>query len=333
MKLRAGIIGLGVGEAHIKGYQSHPDCEVAALCDFNDKKYRIFQKKYPSMMVCKDADDILKNPGIDVVSIASYDNYHYAQVAKAIRNRKHVFVEKPLCLHKKEALAIRALLKKNPVLKISSNLILRQCPRFRWLRDKIKKGGMGKIFHVEGNYNYGRLEKITQGWRGKIDFYSVVLGGGVHIVDLLLWLTGDRVVSVGAFGNRLASENTPFRYDDSVTAILNFKSGMTGKVSVHFGCMRPHFHDLAVYGTKATFINEPKHGLFYRSRDPKVAADKIDKPYPGVHKGDLICNFVKSIVDGSPAEVSREDIFKSMSVCFAIEKSVKEKRLVSVEYI
>ncbi len=35
--LRAGIIGLGVSEGHIAGYQSHPACEVVALCDFSDE--------------------------------------------------------------------------------------------------------------------------------------------------------------------------------------------------------------------------------------------------------------------------------------------------------
>ena len=38
MKIKAGIIGLGVGEQHIKGYNSHKDCEVIAICDFDKNK-------------------------------------------------------------------------------------------------------------------------------------------------------------------------------------------------------------------------------------------------------------------------------------------------------
>jgi len=333
MKLKIGIIGLGVGEAHIKGYQSHPDCEVVALCDFSDEKCSIAKKRYRGMTVTKNADDILRDPVIDVVSIASYDNYHYEQIVKAINNRKHIFIEKPLCLYEKEAKHISVLLKKYSGLKMSSNLILRKCPRFRWLKEKIKRGGMGKIFHLEGDYNFGRLAKLTQGWRGAIKFYSMVYGGGVHLVDLLLWLTQDRVVEVAAYGNNITTKGTQFHYNDSVTAILKFKSGMTGKISVHGGCVRPHFHGLSVYGTKATFVNDLTYGLLYTSADSKLKAKKLYESYPGVEKGDLIYNFVDSIVNNAQPEISAKDVFASMSVCFAIEKAVSSNCRVKVQYI
>ena len=203
--LKIAVIGLGVGQQHIAGYQSHSHCKVVALCDFSDEKLSIARKKYTNCKFVNQADDILDDPEIDVVSIASYDNYHYEQIVKAIDNNKHVFVEKPLCLYEEQARHIRALLKAKPELKLSSNLILRMSPRFRYLRKMIEDGSFGSLFYVEGDYNYGRLNKIIQGWRGKIDFYSVVYGGGVHIVDLLLWLTNDLVVEVDAYGNNISS--------------------------------------------------------------------------------------------------------------------------------
>ena len=145
------------------------------------------------------------------------------------------------------------------------------------------------------------------------------------MVDLLLWLTGEKVTEVAAYGNNIASQGTGFRYNDSVTSILKFKSGMTGKVSVHYGCMRPHFHHVAVYGTKATFINTERHGLWYKSQDPSVEPVKVVERYPGVQKGDLVWSFVDSMLNGSKAEVSKDDIFETMSVCFAIEKAVQSK--------
>ena len=47
----------------------------------------------------------------------------------------------------------------------------------------------GKIYLIEANYNYGRLEKIVKGWRGKIYNYSVTHGGGIHLIDLIIQLT------------------------------------------------------------------------------------------------------------------------------------------------
>ena len=51
-------------------------------------------------------------------------------------------------------------------------------------------GDLGRVYYMEADYNYGRIHKIVDGWRGAIDYYSVFLGGAVHMVDLLLWLTG-----------------------------------------------------------------------------------------------------------------------------------------------
>ena len=132
-RLSAGIIGLGVGEKHIEGYHSHPQCKVKALCDFSGEKLAMAREKYPQLELTEHADEILEDPEINVVSIASYDNYHYDQIIKAIEHNKHVFVEKPVCLHEHELVHIRALLKEKPHLKLSSNLILRMSPRFRAL--------------------------------------------------------------------------------------------------------------------------------------------------------------------------------------------------------
>ncbi|MCK4826085.1 hypothetical protein KA005_60620, partial [bacterium] len=65
----------------------------------------------------------------------------------------------------------------------------------------------------------------------------------------------------------------------------------------------------------------------------KMPADRIKTEYPGTHKGDLIYNFVDSIVNNAVAEVTKEDIFKTMSVCFATEKAVNRSCSVKINYI
>ena len=54
------------------------------------------------------------------------------------------------------------------------------------MRELIAAGELGELFHLEGDYDYGRRHKLTDGWRGRIPYYSVVLGGAIHMVDLLL---------------------------------------------------------------------------------------------------------------------------------------------------
>lgn len=332
-KLKVAVIGLGVGEQHIVGYQSHPDCEVVALCDIDDEKRTMARGKYPNLKVVAHADEVLSDPSIDVVSIATYDDAHYAQIIKAIEHDKHVFVEKPLCLYEDQAREIRMRLRANPKLRMSSNLILRRSPRFQLLKKMKDEGALGELFYVEGDYNYGRLYKITEGWRGKLDFYSVVHGGGVHMVDLLMWIAGESIVEVSAYGNQIASRGSQFKYSDMAVSILKFESGLVGKMAVSFGCVFPHFHAVALYGTKATFINGRQEGLFYTSHDPAVAPEKIIAPYTGMRKGDLIPSFVDAILGRGKAQVSEDDAFATMSVCFAIEKAHTQGGCVKVEYI
>jgi predicted dehydrogenase len=330
-KLKVGVIGLGVGEQHVLSYQSHPDCEVVALCDFSKEKRAEIQKKFPQIKLFENADALLEDPEIGVVSIASYDNAHADQILRALKNKKHVFVEKPVCLSEGEARRIRRELTKNPDLKLSSNLILRRSPRFQRLKRQISSGELGKIYYAEGDYLYGRLHKITDGWRGKIGYYSVTYGGGIHIIDLLLWLTGDEVIEVAAYGNQIPSKGSQFKYNDMVVCILKFKSGIIGKMSVNFGCIHPHYHALSVFGTKGTFQNGPDKALLYKQRE--APAQKVSEAYPGVKKGALIPGFVNLILKGTPAEVSTDDVFKSMSVCFAIEKAMQQGRPVKVKYL
>ncbi len=228
-RLKVGIIGLGVGERHIAGYREHPDCEVVALCDFDEGKRREVAARHPGIAMKASADEVLDDPAIDVVSIATYDNWHFEQAARAIRNGKHVFVEKPVCLHEEEARQLRELLNQHPEVVLSSNLVLRMSPRFASLKAMIEAGELGDLYYAEADYNYGRLHKLTDGWRGKLDYYSVVHGGAVHMVDLLLWLTGDRIVEVQAYGNRICSRDSAFRFDDMVVACVRFERGMIGK--------------------------------------------------------------------------------------------------------
>ncbi|RPH73260.1 gfo/Idh/MocA family oxidoreductase, partial [bacterium] len=231
MKLiNAGIIGLGVGERHVAALHAHPACRVVALCDWNKEKLRSVGLSYPNVRLTESADNLLSADDIDIVSIASWDDYHATQIVQAIRSGKHVFAEKPLCMNIAELQAIREELCAHPNVKLGCNLILRRCPRFVELRRRIRAGEMGRIFSLEADYDYGRMHKIVDGWRGRIDNYSVFLGGGVHMVDLILWLVGKRVTEVVAWGNRIATEGTSFRYEDYVVAMLRFEDGTLGKV-------------------------------------------------------------------------------------------------------
>ena len=137
------------------------------------------------------------------------------------------------------------------------------------------------------------------------------------MIDLLLWLTGRRPVETVAMGTNIASQGTGFEFNDTVTALLRFDDGIIAKISANFPCVYPHFHDVAVFGTEATWRNAPDVALFYQSRDPQTSPQLLNEPYPGSHKGDLIPSFVSAVLDGGRSEIERSDVLDSMAVSLA----------------
>jgi predicted dehydrogenase len=334
-KLNIGIIGLGVGEKHVLAFKEHPTCEVVSLCDFADEKLSNSLGYCRDVKITNQADVILDDPAIDIVSIASYDNYHFEQVVRAIRNGKHVFVEKPLCLNVQEATVIRRLLSEKPGIRLSSNLNLRTCPRFLCLKDTVLSGAMGRIFYLEGDYLWGRIHKLLNGWRKNMDFYSIVYGAAVHMIDLLMWLTETKPVEVQGYGSRLATRGSGFRFNDFASILMKFENGMVAKVSANGGCVHPHFHRVTVFGTKKSFVHDFSDGKWFESCDPKDACKKIVDEYPAAErKGEVITSFVDSIIDEKLYPiVSNDDVFATMSVCFAAEKAIQTGKAIQVEYI
>jgi len=332
-KLNVGVIGLGVGAKHAQTLYLNKKVSLVSLCDFDNKKINLYKKKFKNCTFTRNSDDIFKNPNIDIVSIASYDNFHAKHILQAIKYNKHFFVEKPFCLNINELNKISSNLKKKKQITFSSNLVLRNNPVFADLKKKIKKKIIGDIYYCEGDYNYGRINKILHGWRGQIPFYSVVLGGAIHLIDLIIWLSNKKVRSVIADGNKISTKNTKFKNYDLVSALLKFEDGMIGKVSSNFASVTPHHHILSFYGTKSTFFYNNKVTKFYKSRDD-LNLKKVNSNFLNKQKSEILNSFVDSVYYQKDLKIVREqEIINLMSVCFAIEKSLKTKKREKVKYI
>lgn len=326
--LGAGVIGLGVGERHAHAFARLPATELVALCDKDPEKLASVGRIFPAARQYARPEDLIDDPAVNVVSIASYDQDHHGQILRALKAGKHVFAEKPLCLSQEEFDSIfQAWREGRGQVRLSTNTILRRSPRFVWLRDAIARGEMGQIYCIEADYIYGRLHKLTDGWRGRIPGYSVMLGGGIHMVDLVLWLAGERPVEVTAFGSGLASRDTSFQGNDLAVALLRFESGLLAKIGVNFASVHPHYHRLFVYGTQATFANPAEDlagpAMLWKSRDPQDPPQPISEPYPGVDKGDLLPAFLEAIQGRGEPGVTERDVFAAMATCLAIEASIR----------
>lgn len=329
--LRAAVVGLGVGEKHAAAYRQHAACELVAICDVDADRLAAVNATVGAPVATTDPMAVLTHPDIEIVSICSYDSDHADQVITALAHGKHVMAEKPLCVDEREADRIVEALQRSRR-RLTSNLVLRRSPRFLRFRALVEQGELGDLFMVEGDYLYGRHAKLTSGWRGALPFYSVIYGGGVHVIDLLRWFVGSEVVEVFSYGTRLASRGTKFRFDDCVVTLLKFENGCVGKTASSFGCVRPHFHAVQLQGTRATLVNGEAGAFFYRSSDPAAAPQMICDDYPGVDKGALVVEFVDHLLNGTEPPIAERETFRTMDVCFAAQRSLEQRRPVTVTY-
>lgn len=329
--LRAGIVGLGVGEAHLRTYLSLPNCEVTAICDIDPERLKLIGDRYGVSQRSLKWQEITEAADIDVVSICSYDNHHAEQCISAFRAGKHVFVEKPIVLFRHEAEAVLRAHQDSGQL-LSSNLILRQSPRFMELQHQVRAGEYGDIVCIEGDYLHQILWKITEGWRGQMPFYSTLYGGGVHLIDLMRWILGQEVQEVTGLSNKVLTADSLYKFDDAFLALMKFERGTIGKCLTTLGPARPKFHALNVYGTKRTFENDMPDAKVFSSDDPE-SETLVSTPYPGMEKGDLIPDFIEAIRSNTQPNVNHIDIFRVMDVCFSVMDAIEQRRTMSVSYL
>jgi predicted dehydrogenase len=331
--LGVGVVGLGVGEQHARAFAAHPDCSVRALHDIDGARAERLAGEIGAR-TASSFEEMLDSRDIDVVSLASYDDAHFDQVMAALAAGKHVFVEKPICRTLDELRRIKERWQSaGGKLKLRSNLVLRGAPLYRWLRGQIESGAFGSLYAFDGDYLYGRLHKITEGWRRDVGDYSVMEGGGIHVLDLLLWLTGERPVAVTATGNRICSRGTDFRFNDFAAATLEFDGGLVARISANFGCVHRHQHVVRVFGTEATLIYDDAGPRLHRSRDPAQGAERLghDALPPG--KGALIPDFVTAILEDASDAGETQSFFDGISICVAADRAAGSGKREGITYV
>lgn len=333
-RIGVAVIGLGIGEQHARAYLRISECELRWLYDIDAKKAGLVSERLGAGAIASSFEQILEDSNVDLLSIASFDDAHFEQVVAALEAGKHVFVEKPLCRTIEELRVIKEAWAKHPgKLKLTSNLVLRAAPVYQWLKQKIERGDLGDIYAFDGDYLYGRLHKITQGWRKDVENYSVMQGGGVHLVDLMLWLTNQRPSSVYASGNRICSQNTDFRYNDYVAATFHFPSGLIGRITANFGCVHRHQHVMRVFGTEATFIYDDAGPRWHGTRDPAHLSSIVNLPTLPATKGDLIAPFVSAILHDENLDTHTQVMFDVISVCLACDRALQANCIEEILYV
>jgi predicted dehydrogenase len=340
--LDVAVVGLGnVGRRHLEAYVKLDGCRIAWVHDIDHVKAREIAAQFGGLRVAFDYSTIVDDPNVGLVSICSFDDDHFGQALAALKQRKHLFVEKPLCNSVDQARQLRDAWQQGGRPGLDSNLMSRGSPLYQWLATFVERGGLGEIYAIDAEYWYGRLHKITDEWRKDVDDYSVMQGGSIHLMDVVFMLLGSRPKSCFAVGNRICTEGTAFRYKDFVAATYRFPKEVVVRVTANFGCVHRHQHVLRVFGTRGTFLLDDSGARVHSTRDNITSglaeglspALPIDISYRPSHKGALIPPLVSLIRSGQDTAPLMQRNLDVACAIFAADESVQAGKEVEVSYV
>ncbi len=101
---RVGVIGCGYwGPNLARNFVLHDATEVVAVADRRPERMLLIKKIFPSIKTTTEAEEILTDPQIDLVAVATPVSTHYALAKRALEEGKHVLIEKPLTTNSREA--------------------------------------------------------------------------------------------------------------------------------------------------------------------------------------------------------------------------------------
>jgi predicted dehydrogenase len=326
MTIRAAIIGMGIGQKHFEAIENYKGSKVKVICEKNKKKIFFLKKKFPNKIITSNENDIFLEKRINLVSIASYDNHHYRHILKCIKYNKNIIVEKPMCLNLNQLKKINNLLKQKKKIKITSNLVLRVNSLFKQFKEKINNK---KIYYIEADYLWGRKNKLF-GWRSNVRDYSLILGAGIHMIDLIVWLTGLKPKTVYALGNNKATKGTKFKKNSFVVMIFEFPMNILVKITANGAAVHNHFHEIKIFSKDNTIINSEFGSYIFK----KKKFLKINSSYPDkTGRKKLIRNFLDILnKKNTKPIISLREQLNLMSICLSAERSIKLNKKIKINY-
>ena len=327
-----GIIGAGVGKNYVSGLSDDPRVRQVVLCDVDEERLNQVAAEVGVEETTTDWQALVARDDLQLVCVASPDHLHPQMSLAALQAGKHVLCEKPMAPTLPEARemvrAVEATGKKLVV-----NNVLRFYPRFQRVKELVDEGALGRIYAAEGDYLHNTVELIRKGWRGP-HRHSVMTGGGVHLIDLLLWIVGD-VEEAFCYTARGELEPTESRSPDCMLSILRFRNGCVGKAMTNMAVQRPALHNFILYGTRGVFVNDRPDGILYRGHqgEPEPVKEIYGAAAGAGQKVVGVAHLLDCIERDEAPLVDVREGARAIAVCDAINESYRTGKPVRVEAV
>jgi predicted dehydrogenase len=185
------VVGLGYwGPNLLRVLAERTDVDVRWMCDQDPTRLERHSRRYPAVSPTLDLDDMLNDPAVDGVLLATPVFTHYELARRCLEADKHTLVEKPLAASGAEALALISLARERELALMCGHTFL-YSPPVRAIRRLIEAGEVGDVYFVSSSrVNLGVHQRDV----------SVIWDLGPHDFSILLYWLGGPPSTIRATG-------------------------------------------------------------------------------------------------------------------------------------
>jgi predicted dehydrogenase len=223
--IRLGVAGLGYwGPNLARNFAALPGCELTWCCDAREEARERYARAFPNARFTGELDDLLGDPELDAVVLATPVPSHAALAERVLRAGKHCFVEKPLAQSVADAeRAVAAAEESGRTLMVGH--LLEYHPGVAKLKEIADSGELGEIHYIYSNrLNLGKLRADE----------NALWSLGAHDVSVVLHLADEEPYELDARGESYTQPGI----EDVVFGYLRFPSGRAAHL--HLSWLDPH---------------------------------------------------------------------------------------------
>lgn len=189
MALKIGVIGCGYwGPNLIRNFNQIEATNVCYVCDLDETKTEPIKKTYPAVKVTKNYKDVLSDPQVDAVVIATPVAFHFDLAKAALLSDKHVLIEKPMASSVAQAQELVQIAgQQNKVLMVDHTFEYAEA--INKIKDIVDSGQLGQLYYMRGEWlNLGLLQPDI----------NVIWDLATHIFSIVNYVSGLKPVSLNA---------------------------------------------------------------------------------------------------------------------------------------
>lgn len=330
-KIQTAVIGCGGwGPNLLNVFFSNTECKLRWMCDLSADRLEFLKQTFHDVQTTTDYLEILSDPKVDLVAIATPVDSHYPLAKAALEAGKHVLVEKPMTANVAHAEELIALAAQKGLL-LATDHVLVYTNEAQYLRNLIQRGELGELLYWDSvRLNLGAMRSD----------YNVLWDLAVHDVSLFYHVIGRMPKAVLAVGTSHVAG-----YPESMAELHMFFDGpFVAKVNVNWLSPVKMRHGVLVGTQKSVYYNDLEASEKLRVYDRCVTCSGEGKAgyhlgdvlSPFIPPGDALRNEVKQLVEairtGKPPIADGQAGLDVVKILEAAERSLRSGSLkVSVE--